>query len=660
VPWVLLSYLAIGIVALLPQVLNLHGFATVDEVNFWVKRSERFLSMLRTGDFGATVVSDHPGVTTVWLGTIGLGLHRALLDWGLIESTRLATKLAVLRLPVVLINSGGIVLGYGMLRRLLPAGTAALAALLWAVDPFILGYSGLLHVDALAMTFIILSLLAICCYRRNPAQQIFLILSGVFAGLAILSKSPSLLLGPVAALAIGSTDHPAAAHNPSARSWLLSSQTLRRLVIWGAVCAATVFVCWPALWVDPLVVYRQIRRGVVTEGMLPHGGGNFFLGRSDPAPGLLFYPVALALRLTPWAMLGLFLLPLAWRRVKALAPARRDLVVLAAFLVLFVVVMSVFPKKFNRYLLLVFPVADILAAAGLTWVSEALGGWKRRCAIGMVGAVALAALLNTIVFYPYYIAYFNQALGGPPAGAQALMIGWGEGLEQAAAWLNEQPDITGVLIASTQPDPLQPYMRAGAQVAILREPVLPAQTGYAVVYVRDVQDGVVQPPFDQFFGRVPPAHVVSLYGVEYVWIYQVPLPPPQLRPADFSAAIHLRGFGLGDPRIPTRSADIKLFWEVRTDPTRDYTLFVHVIGPGGRRYVQLDLLYPASMWIKQRFQTTHVPLALPADAPAGQYRVIIGLYDSVTGQRLPVQATDAIDPALDGPDAFVLTQIDLR
>jgi 4-amino-4-deoxy-L-arabinose transferase-like glycosyltransferase len=660
VPWLLLSYLAIGMVALLPRVLNLRGFATVDEVNFWVPRSERFLHQLQTADFGAMTVSDHPGVTTVWLGAVGLGLRRVLLNWGLVESTRLATKLAVLRLPVVLVNSGGIVLGYWMLRRLLPAATAALAALLWAADPFLLGYSGLLHVDALAMTFIALSLLAVCCYRRDPAQRMFLVLSGVCAGLAILSKSPSLLLGPVAAVVIVSTDHATRGPDFSHRPWLPSSRALWPLVIWGMVCVATVFACWPALWVNPLIVYRQIRRGVVTEGMLPHGGGNFFLGHSDPAPGLLFYPVAFALRLTPWAMLGLFLLPLAWRRVKALAPARRDLAVLAAFVVLFVVVMSVFPKKFNRYLVLAFPPVDILAAAGLVWMSQTLSAWKRRFAAGATGAIALAALLNVIAFYPYYIVYFNQALGGSTAGADAVMIGWGEGMDQVAAWLNAQPDITGVLTVSTQPDPLQPYLRPGAQVAVLREPVLPAQTGYVVVYVRDVQDGVVQPPFNRFYGHVPPAHTVSLSGVAYAWIYQVPPPVPQPRLADFGDAIRLRGFGLRDMDTSGHSVDIKLFWEVRADLTRNYTLFMHVTGPDDRRYVQLDQPYPTSTWPVHRFETTDVPLMLPTAAPPGWYHVIVGLYDSVTGERLRLWAADATEPAFDGPDALVLTRLDLK
>ncbi len=685
VPWVALSYLVIGLAVLLPRVWDLAGFVTADEVNFWIRRSETFLQLLQSGNFGAMTVSDHPGVTTVWLGAGGILLHDTLLDWGVLPHTSFATRLALMQLPVALVNSGAILLGYCWLRRLLPATMAALAALLWAADPFVIGYSRLLHVDALAATFITLSLLAACCYRRDPARLRFLVASGVCAGLAILSKSPALALLPAVALALllaetsdqhqgrqgdketkrqgdketTASDLPVAPSpcRPVAVSGSLAF--VLPLLLWCAICAATVFVLWPALWVNLAAAYKQVRRGVVTEGALPHAGGNFFLGQSDPAPGLLFYPVALALRLMPWTMLGLLLLPLAWWRVRSLATARRDLVVLAAFVVLFVVVMSVFPKKFNRYLVLAFPTIDILAAAGLVWASESLRPWTRRLAQWATGLVALVALANVAYFHPYYLAYFNQALGGPQAGARAFTIGWGEGLEQAAAWLNAQPDITGVLTASSRPDALQPYMRPGGQVAVVHGGVLPDRTGYVVLYVRDVQDQVA-PPYDQFYGRVPPVYTVRIHGVEYAWIYQAPPAVPQPHPADFGDAIHLRGFELSGAARPGRQADLRLFWETRAAPAANATLFVHLIGPGGRHFIQLDLPYPTGEWGAHQFKTTHVPLAIPADAPAGRYQLVVGLYDPASGQRLALTSPAPIQPELDGPDAFMLTQMDLK
>nr|MDQ2997732.1 hypothetical protein [Chloroflexota bacterium] len=282
---------------------------------------------------------------------------------------------------------------------------------------------------------------------------------------------------------------------------------VRPLALWAALAAATVFALWPALWASPLQAYAQLQVGVAIEGAQPHMLGNFFLGREDDAPGMLFYPLALVLRLTPWTLLGLLLLPIAWHRMRALAPARRDLALLALYVIVFVAAMSVFPKKFNRYIEPVFPALDILAAVGLLGV----GGWglgvgrllgrespiagrpalslskgRSSVAIGLVGTITVVAIANIAFWHPYEIAAYNQALGGARAGAHAFLTGWGEGLEQAADWLNQQPDITGVRVATTQPGALQPYMRDGAQ-AVAASDQLPDHTGYLVVYVRSTQ-----------------------------------------------------------------------------------------------------------------------------------------------------------------------------
>ena len=98
-------------------------------------------------------------------------------------------------------------------------------------------------------------------------------------------------------------------------------------------------------------------------------------------------------------------------------------------------------------------------------------------------------------------------------------------------------------------------------------------------------------------------------------------------------------------------------WQVRAPPPADYMLFAHLIGPDGRRVAQVDLPYPTSGWRAGHYATTDLPLALPADAPAGTYRLVIGLYDPSNGQRLALRASAPIDPALDGPDALVLTEV---
>src|SRR5688572_4555370 len=100
--WVLLSYVFIGVVALVPRVLELGRFITDDEANFWLNRSDIFLKAMQSGDYAATAITTHPGVTTMWLGAAGIELRHALSNWGLLHSEAFPSILALMRLPVVL------------------------------------------------------------------------------------------------------------------------------------------------------------------------------------------------------------------------------------------------------------------------------------------------------------------------------------------------------------------------------------------------------------------------------------------------------------------------------------------------------------------------------------------------------------------------------
>src|SRR5204863_2434208 len=132
--WALCGYLLIGLAALLPRVLALGLFITDDEANFWLMRSDIFLKAIRTGDFAATAITAHPGVTTMWLGAAGIVLRRALLDWGILRSDAFPVVLMLMRLPAALVHVAVVVLGYSLLRRMFPPriypALALLAALL--------------------------------------------------------------------------------------------------------------------------------------------------------------------------------------------------------------------------------------------------------------------------------------------------------------------------------------------------------------------------------------------------------------------------------------------------------------------------------------------------------------------------------------------------
>ncbi|MBV9788325.1 MAG: glycosyltransferase family 39 protein, partial [Chloroflexi bacterium] len=309
--------LGLFVLALLPRGVAQGTFVTVDEIYHWFGRAQKFLTAFQTGDYAATNLIGHPGVTTMWLGSIGLTLQRWLGGLGWVSLDSPEVQRIFLRLPVAVVTALCVAGGYLLLRRLFGGRVALLAALLWALDPFLIAHSQLLHTDALVTSFMLISLLsAFVAFRvdagivANPGsiRWPLLLVSALFGGLALLTKSPSILLAPMLGLTAIVT------------GWR-SAHWSRRLPIlpllaWGVVVLAVWFALWPAAWVDlgnaVYSMYGQARY----DGAVPHAWGNFFLGRAVADPGPFFYPVAVAFRLTPWTLLGLLAVIAAavWRR----------------------------------------------------------------------------------------------------------------------------------------------------------------------------------------------------------------------------------------------------------------------------------------------------------------------------------------------------------
>jgi hypothetical protein len=86
---------------------------------------------------------------------------------------------------------------------------------------------------------------------------------------------------------------------------------------------------------------------------------------------------------------------------------------------------------------------------------------------------------------------------------------------------------------------------------------------------------------------------------------------------------------------------ITLFWQVTAPLDADYTVFLHMRDAADRTMAQADApplqgFYRTSAWqIGEILNDTH-RLTLPADLKPGPYRIIVGLYDPQTGQRLPL------------------------
>jgi hypothetical protein len=486
------------------------NLADTSDEGYWLQRSVVFGNAVLAGDFGATYRSGHPGVTVMWAGLIGIGPERVRQHAGEVSLTAPSIEAApdTLRLmrsartTVAVIAAGLFGLAVLLAGRLLgPPGY--LGGVLLAADPYTVGMTRLLHVDALLTPLLLVSVLAGLVYWLRGRQWTMLILSAVAGGLALLTKAPAITLLPFFGML----------WLVAARPWRGDWRTWMAPLIWAVLFAAVYAALWPALWVRPTRTLYDVAQFAVTLGGAPHLWPTYFLGRPTTGdPGLLFYPIAMALRLGPVATIGLILLAAlaALRRL----PAGATVLWLLVFVVVFVDVMAIGSKKFDRYMLPALGALTILSGAGIAALARSL---PRQLGAAVVGVAVAGQALWLGSSYPYPLAAYNPLLGGATVARQAIMVGWGEGLDQAAGYLSGLPSSTR-LTTSTQYHHVLRMIFDGRTVRVPSNRTV----DYYVVYVNMVQRNTVPIPVRQAMGTTEPVFTAIVNGVPFAWVYKGP------------------------------------------------------------------------------------------------------------------------------------------
>ena len=122
--------------------------------------------------------------------------------------------------------------------------------------------------------------------------------------------------------------------------------------------------------------------------------------------------------------------------------------------------------------------------------------------------------------------------------------------------------------------------------------------------------------------------------------------PPQSHPldVDFGGQIKLAGYELTtDPG----ALALTLWWQARSQPHADYTVFVHLFDPSTNQNVtQSDAMpragsYPTTAWLPGEVVSETVRLDLSVVLP-GDYQLAVGLYDAMTATRLSATSADGL------------------
>ncbi len=86
---------------------------------------------------------------------------------------------------------------------------------------------------------------------------------------------------------------------------------------------------------------------------------------------------------------------------------------------------------------------------------------------------------------------------------------------------------------------------------------------------------------------------------------------------------------------------LKLYWRTLAEMETSYKVFVHLLGEDNQIWGQRDSFpgqgtLPTSGWMEGEVIADEYLLEVDPEAPPGQYRLKVGMYDPLSGERLPV------------------------
>jgi Dolichyl-phosphate-mannose-protein mannosyltransferase len=285
------------------------------------------------------------------------------------------------------------------------------------------------------------------------------------------------------------------------------------------------------------------------------------------------------------------------------------------------------------------------------WANRQHPGWSRAAQVGMPALIALGMLCSGVQTVRDYFLLWGQDPN--------LFTHFEAGQSAIGRYIKERPTDEAIYLSPTPAD--HPSVLLGSE---LRQGVKSYNGRFCMVVPQVATHGatyVIVPAEDKnsisaLQRYMPQGQVVDQgplhYQQPYFLAYRVPIgAEAQIAPASVLRidwdGIQLLGYDLNQAAYaPGDAARLTLYLKSTGSMSRDYTIFVHLLGPtnpasGGPIWAQDDTepcrrSYPTSAWSSGEILVDHLELAIPGEAPAAQYELEIGFYDWQTMERLPI------------------------
>jgi 4-amino-4-deoxy-L-arabinose transferase-like glycosyltransferase len=371
-------------------------------------------------------------------------------------------------------------------------------------------------------------------------------------------------------------------------------------------------------------------------------------------------PIAIwAFGLALVAILGLALrhrLNYRWKRITFL------LVLLVSIVLQSVLVTS---AESTHHLLIVWPIPQALVSVALFGLADTVASTSRTrrrvclAILGATGVILVGAEVITTCRYHRTLAQtggvglFSDAIYTlasdleKPGAPKPIAMDWG--FRRNLQLLTQNRVDASEWFTYTPPEASE--YEGYVQGLIERYP--------GAVYLFHVAKYTAFPGHREVFQDVAYRHHLSpvqwktYYQRDGAPVYQVytlqPTPPtfdapPMDHALDVELGQRLSLLGYDGPRAqakPGEDVRLTLYWKALAEQTENYKVFAHLIDDNGKVWGQHDDYptfgsHPMTDWQRDEIVEDHIRIEVPANLPPGVYHVFVGMYDSSTGERLPL------------------------
>jgi hypothetical protein len=201
-------------------------------------------------------------------------------------------------------------------------------------------------------------------------------------------------------------------------------------------------------------------------------------------------------------------------------------------IVIFLFGMNLGAKKFDRYLIPIYAPMNIIAGLGWTAVAFCVKEkmpslYSRFVATALLIAVIGIQIWSSFEIFPYTLSYYNPLLGGGRKALQVMQIGWGEGLDQAAFYLNRKENPQEIQALTWYRNGPFSYYFDGELRKIKGNEFMEdnwrnlEESDYLVIYVHQWQRNLPAELLE-YIEDWDPEHSIWINSIEYARIYKVP------------------------------------------------------------------------------------------------------------------------------------------